>query len=83
MSLALDEFYNHLKSVGVSSVTGKGLDEFLGLVVDAKEEYERDYRAEYERLRKAKQEAEKKVRSTVVKLQFRGLAPSVAKCPLF
>merc|ERR1719167_989941 len=62
MSLALDEFYNHLKSVGVSSVTGKGLDEFLGLVVDAKDEYERDYRAEYERLRKAKQEAEKKAR---------------------
>jgi len=60
MSLALDEFYNHLKSVGVSSVTGKGLDEFLGLVDGAREEYERDYRAEYERLRKAKQEAEKK-----------------------
>jgi len=59
MSLALDEFYNHLKSVGVSSMTGKGFDEFLQLVADGKEEYERDYRAEYERLREAKKEAQK------------------------
>ena len=59
MSLALDEFYNHLKSVGVSAMTGKGYDEFLDLVSNAREEYERDYRAEYERLRKAKEEAEK------------------------
>jgi len=59
MSLALDEFYKDLRSVGVSSVTGKGVDTFLGLVTDARTEYETDYRKEYQRLREAKKEAEK------------------------
>jgi len=59
MSLALDEFYNHLHSVGVSAATGQGVDRFLELVKDAEEEYEKDYRIEYERLREAKKEAEK------------------------
>lgn len=41
MSLALDEFYCHLKSVGVSSVEGTGLDQFLEEVANAAIEYER------------------------------------------
>ena len=32
LSLALDEFYSNLKSVGVSAVTGSGMDEFLDAV---------------------------------------------------
>merc|ERR1711993_8020 len=39
--------------------TGQGVDRFLELVIDAEEEYEKDYRIEYERLREAKKEAEK------------------------
>lgn len=58
MSLALDEFYNNLRSVGVSAVDGQGVDKFLELVKDAEQEYEKDYRVEYERLRKAKAKAE-------------------------
>lgn len=55
MSLALDEFYNNLRCVGVSALTGTGVSEFLTLVQDAVEEYEKDYRAEWEQIKKEKQ----------------------------
>ncbi|XP_054627732.1 GPN-loop GTPase 1 [Dunckerocampus dactyliophorus] len=58
MSLVLDEFYSNLRVVGVSSVTGNGLDELLVKVQDAAEEYDRDYRPEYERLRKQLMDAQ-------------------------
>ncbi|MED6277648.1 GPN-loop GTPase 1, partial [Characodon lateralis] len=52
MSLVLDEFYTNLRVVGVSAVTGRGLDELFVQVEDAAKEYDRDYRPEYERLRR-------------------------------
>ncbi|XP_049452627.1 GPN-loop GTPase 1 isoform X2 [Epinephelus fuscoguttatus] len=60
MSLVLDEFYTNLRVVGVSAVTGNGLDELFVQVEDAAEEYEREYRPEYERLRKKLVEAQNK-----------------------
>ncbi|KAK2854332.1 hypothetical protein Q5P01_006993 [Channa striata] len=60
MSLVLDEFYTNLRVVGVSAVTGSGLDELFVQVEDAAKEYERDYRPEYERLRKQLAEAQSK-----------------------
>uniref|UniRef100_A0A8C7XCT5 GPN-loop GTPase n=1 Tax=Oryzias sinensis TaxID=183150 RepID=A0A8C7XCT5_9TELE len=51
MSLVLDEFYTNLRVVGVSAVTGSGLDDLFVQVEDAAKEYETEYRPEYERLR--------------------------------
>jgi GTPase SAR1 family protein len=58
MSLVLEEFYKHLSVVGVSAMTGDGIDEFFQGVNLKKEEFERDYKPELER-RRAEREAEK------------------------
>ncbi|KAG9019859.1 hypothetical protein FRB90_003450 [Tulasnella sp. 427] len=58
MSLVLDEFYQHLKAVGVSSVTGDGMKEFFDAVEDSREEYKRDYKQKRQR-RESKLEAQK------------------------
>jgi GPN-loop GTPase len=39
MSLVLDEFYGNLRSVGVSSMTGQGVDDLFKAVDEAKLEY--------------------------------------------
>lgn len=60
MSLVLDEFYTDLRVVGVSAVTGSGLDELFVQVAEAALEYESDYRPEYERLHKELADAQSK-----------------------
>uniref|UniRef100_A0A8C5N092 GPN-loop GTPase n=1 Tax=Leptobrachium leishanense TaxID=445787 RepID=A0A8C5N092_9ANUR len=60
MSLVLDEFYSALRVVGVSAVTGAGLEEFFEKVSEAAIEYEREYRPEYERLRRVAEEEERR-----------------------
>ena len=49
MSLVLEEFYNALSVVGVSSMTGSGIDEFFEAVEEKREEFEKEYRPELER----------------------------------
>lgn len=44
MSLMLEEFYRHLDIVGVSAVTGDGIDDFLEAVKGKVQEYEDDYK---------------------------------------
>ncbi|KAL1688181.1 hypothetical protein GGG16DRAFT_95012 [Schizophyllum commune] len=56
MSLVLDEFYKHLKAVGVSSMTGDGVDKFFEAVEASREEYERDYLPSILAARKAREE---------------------------
>jgi GTPase SAR1 family protein len=58
MSLVLDEFYKHLSVVGVSAMTGDGMDEFFKSVQQKKEEFERDYKPELDR-RRAERDQEK------------------------
>ena len=56
MSLMLEEFYRHLSVVGVSSMTGQGIDKFFEAVDEKAEEFERDYRPELEKRREEKQQ---------------------------
>lgn len=44
LSLVLDEFYVGLRSVGVSSMTGAGVDDFFKAVREAVVEYKTDYK---------------------------------------
>lgn len=68
MSLTLDEFYNDLKSCGVSAKTGIGFSRFFELVNEAVDEYHKDYQVEYEKLRKEKStEMKKKDEETLEK----------------
>ena len=56
MSLMLEEFYRHLSVVGVSSMTGKGMEEFFDAVNEKAEEFKRDYQPELERRREQVQQ---------------------------
>ncbi|CAK4032072.1 GPN-loop GTPase 1 [Lecanosticta acicola] len=58
MSLVLEEFYNHLSVVGVSSMTGEGVEDFFKAVEDKRAEFEKEYKPELER-RKAEAEQQK------------------------
>jgi GTPase SAR1 family protein len=52
MSLVLEEFYKHLSVVGVSSMTGEGVEDFFEAVKEKRDEFNRDYKPELERRRK-------------------------------
>lgn len=56
MSLMLEEFYRHLSVVGVSSMTGHGVDDFFKAVDEKVTEFQRDYQPELERRRKEREE---------------------------
>ncbi|CAD0089683.1 unnamed protein product [Aureobasidium vineae] len=51
MSLVLEEFYNNLSVVGVSSMTGAGIDAFFEAVEEKREEFNTDYKADLDRRR--------------------------------
>ena len=60
MSLGLEEFYSQLRAVGVSAMTGEGVENFLAAVRDGRREYSVEYRPEYERLRREREELDLK-----------------------
>ena len=44
LSLVLDEFYQHLKAVGLSAMTGFGIDEFFKAIDEAVVEFDAEYK---------------------------------------
>jgi len=58
MALMIGEFYNNFQCVGVSSVTGEGMDDFFQALGNAGEEYFAGYKVELEQtiLEKTKEE---------------------------
>ncbi|EOO00940.1 putative atp binding protein [Phaeoacremonium minimum UCRPA7] len=74
MSLMLEEFYAHLSVVGVSSMTGQGVDEFFQAVQEKAEEFRRDYQPELEKKRKERDEAKKKTREKELQKMMKGMS---------
>ncbi|VDK81998.1 unnamed protein product [Onchocerca ochengi] len=54
ISLVLDQFYQNLATVSVSSLTGEGIDDFLKLTQDCVKQYFEVYRPLYDKLLKEK-----------------------------
>ncbi|KAG8374706.1 hypothetical protein BUALT_Bualt10G0023900 [Buddleja alternifolia] len=62
LSLALEDFYKNLRSVGVSAVSGAGMDAFFKAVEASSEEYMETYRTDLEKRRAEKQRLEEERR---------------------
>ncbi|KAK0637017.1 XPA-binding protein [Bombardia bombarda] len=77
MSLVLEEFYEHLSVVAVSSLYGTGIDEFFDAVKGKAEEFKRDYQPELERRREEREENKKKQQDRELSKMMKGLAMGV------
>lgn len=62
LSLALEEFYNNLRSVGVSAVSGAGMEDFFKAIEASCEEYMETYKADLDKRREEKQQLEERRR---------------------
>ncbi|KAI1275304.1 hypothetical protein F5Y07DRAFT_180932 [Xylaria sp. FL0933] len=74
MSSMLEEFYAHLSVVGVSSMTGQGVDEFFAAVQEKAEEFNKDYLPELERKRKERDEQKRKMRQKELDKMMKGMS---------
>ncbi|KAG9225904.1 hypothetical protein CCMSSC00406_0006474 [Pleurotus cornucopiae] len=81
MSLVLDEFYKHLKAVGVSSMTGDGIKEFFDAVDASRDDYEKEYLPELERAREAREKSLREAKEDSVNRLMKDLAVDRANNP--
>ena len=69
MAYALDEFYRHITTAEVSSLTGQGFDELIKSIAVARSEYDTFYRPMLDELRAAKaQEAQRQEQTELTNL---------------
>ncbi|EFX02335.1 hypothetical protein CMQ_2384 [Grosmannia clavigera kw1407] len=73
MSMMLEEFYAHLSVVGVSSMTGHGVEEFFQAVEEKADEFKRDYQPELERRRRERDGLKKAARQKELDKMMKGL----------
>lgn len=73
MSMMLEEFYTHLSVVGVSSMTGQGVDDFFKAVQEKTDEFNRDYQPELERKRAERDDAKRKTRDKELEKMMKGM----------
>ncbi|KAG1891638.1 uncharacterized protein F5891DRAFT_1166587 [Suillus fuscotomentosus] len=81
MSLVLDEFYKHLKAVGVSSTTGAGIKEFFDAVEESRETYRTEYLPELERARAARENSLQDIKEDSINRLMKDLAVDRAANP--
>ncbi|KAG9582695.1 hypothetical protein KCU97_g10945, partial [Aureobasidium melanogenum] len=86
MSLVLEEFYNNLSVVGVSSMTGAGIDAFFEAVEEKRDEFNKDYKADLERRRDQREKEkeanrEKEVARMMKDMRVGGGAGGKSKTP--
>ncbi|XP_073052162.1 GPN-loop GTPase QQT2-like isoform X1 [Primulina eburnea] len=62
LSLALEEFYKNLRSVGISAVTGSGVDAFFAAIEASAEEYMETYKTDLDKRRAEKKRLEEERR---------------------
>ncbi|GMY27949.1 GPN-loop GTPase QQT2-like [Fagus crenata] len=62
LALVLDEFYKNLRSVGVSAVSGAGMDAFFKAIDASTEEYMETYKADLDKRQAEKQRLEEERR---------------------
>lgn len=74
MSSMLEEFYAHLSVVGVSSMTGQGIDDFFAAVQEKADEFRNDYQPELDRKRKEREEQKRKLREKELDKMMKGMS---------
>ncbi|KAK9048812.1 hypothetical protein SSX86_032221 [Deinandra increscens subsp. villosa] len=62
LSLALEEFYKNLRAVGVSAVSGAGMDAFFKAIQASADEYMETYKADLDKRREEKERLEEERR---------------------
>ena len=60
LSLVLEEFYENLHAVGVSAMTGEGINDFLEAVEKCRTEYDSEYLPQLEKRKKEREELDAK-----------------------